>query len=180
MASWVVIHLKFLINILKYLITILFLLLFNMNANAQIRISYSIGVVGADFNTSTYSNPLSINGKNCIIVTNGISKFIVSDHGIFLNECALNQDYIRFSIQVAPNPATNYTIVKFKNKLQVDNNFTLSLFGSNGQLINKFPTNQLQLLQGYRLSTSDLNDGVYFIQISSDKINQIFRIIIVN
>ena len=81
MASWVVIHLKFLINILKYLVTILFLSLFNMNAIAQIRISYSIGVVGADFNTSTYSNPLSINGKNCIIVYNGISKFIVIDHG---------------------------------------------------------------------------------------------------
>ena len=107
----------------------------------------------------------------------GISKFIVSDHGIFLNECAVNQDYIRFSIQVAPNPANSYTIVKFKNKLQVDNNFTLSLFGSNGQLINKFPTNQIQLMQGYRLITSEFNDGVYFIQISSDKINQIFRLI---
>ena len=114
-----------------------------MNSIAQISISYSIGVVGADFKTSTYSNPLSINGKNCIIVTNGISKFIVSDHGIFLNECAVNQDYIRFSIQVAPNPATNYTIIKFKNKLQVDNNFTLSIFGSNGRLVNKFPTSQL-------------------------------------
>ena len=148
--------------------------------NAQISVVYSIGVVGADFKTSTYSNPLSINGKNCIIVTNGISKFIVSDHGIFLNECALNQDYIRFSIQVAPNPATSYTIIKFKNKLQVDNNFTLSLFGSNGQLMNKFSVNQLQLLQGYRLSTSDLNDGVYFVQISSVKINQIFRLLIVN
>ena len=151
-----------------------------MNAITQIRISYSIGVVGADFNTSTYSNPLSINGKNCIIVTNGISKFIVSDHGIFLNECAVNQDYIRFSIQVAPNPATNHTIVKFKNKLQVDNNFTLSLFGSNGQLINKLPTSQLEFLQGYRLSTSNLSEGVYFVQISSDKINQIFRLLIVN
>jgi hypothetical protein len=147
---------------------------------AQIRISYSIGVVGADFKTSTYSNPLSINGKNCIIVSNGISKFIVSDHGIFLNECAVNQDYIRFSIQVAPNPATNYTIIKFKNKLQVDNNFTISIFGSNGRLVNKFPTSQLQLLQGFRLSTSELNDGVYFIQISSDKINQIFRLLIAN
>ena len=152
----------------------------NTHSIAQIRISYSIGVVGADFNTSTYSNPLSINGKNCIIVSNGIAKFIVSDHGIFLNECAISQDYIRFSIQIAPNPASSYTIVKFKNKLQVDNNFTLSLFGSDGRLINKFPTNQIQLMQGYRLSTSELNDGVYFIQISSDKINQIFRIIIVN
>ena len=151
-----------------------------MNSIAQIRISYSIGVVGADFKTSTYSNPLSINGKNCIIVTNGISKFIVSDHGIFLNECAVNQDFIKYSIQVAPNPATNYTIIKFKNKLQVDNDFTLSLFGSNGRLINKFLTNQLQLMQGYRLSTSELNEGVYFIQISSDKINQIFRLLILN
>ena len=151
-----------------------------MNSIAQIRISYSIGVVGADFKTSTYSNPLSINGKNCIIVTNGISKFIVSDHGIFLNECAVNEDFIKYSIQVAPNPATNYTIIKFKNKLQVNNDFTLSLFGSNGRLINKFLTNQLQLMQGYRLSTSELNEGVYFIQISSDKINQIFRLLILN
>ena len=151
-----------------------------MNSIAQISISYSIGVVGADFKTSTYSNPLSINGKNCIIVTNGISKFIVSDHGIFLNECAVNEEFIKYSIQVAPNPATNYTIIKFKNKLQVDNDFTLSLFGSNGRLINKFLTNQLQLMQGYRLSTSELNEGVYFIQISSDKINQIFRLLILN
>lgn len=165
---------------MKYLFTILFLSILNINSIAQIRISYSIGVLGADFNTSTYSNPLSINGKNCIIVSSGISKFIVSDRGIFLNECAVNEDYIRFSIQVAPNPATNYTIVKFKNKLQVDDNFTLTLFGSSGQLINKFPTSQLVLLQGYKLSTSNLSEGVYFIQISSDKINQIFRIIKLN
>ena len=165
---------------MKYVITILFLFNFINKSFSQIRISYSIGVVGADFKTSTYSNPLSINGKNCIIVTNGISKFIVSDHGIFLNECAVNEDYIRFSIQVAPNPATNFTIVKFKNKLQANDNFTLTLFGSNGQLINKFPTSQLELLQGYRLSTSNLIEGVYFIQISSNKINQIFRIIKLN
>jgi len=165
---------------LKYLFTILLLLFLSTITIAQIRISYSIGVVGADFKTSTYSNPLSINGKNCIIVSSGISKFIVSDRGIFLNECAVNEDYIRFSIQVAPNPATNFTIVKFKNKLQANDNFTLSLFGSSGQLINKFPTSQLELLQGYRLSTSNLSEGVYFIQISSDKINQIFRIIKLN
>ena len=165
---------------MKIVSIILITSLITQYANAQLTLAYSIGVVGADFKTSTYSNPLSINGKNCIIVTNGISKFIVSDHGIFLNECALNQDYIRFSIQVAPNPANIYTIVKFKNKLQMDNNLTISLFGSDGRLINKFPTNQIQLMQGYRLSTSELNDGVYFIQIFSDKINQIFRLLVVN
>jgi hypothetical protein len=165
---------------LKILSTILLTFFITHLANAQMTLAYSIGVVGADFKTSTYSNPLSINGKNCIIVTNGISKFIVSDHGIFLNECAVNQDFIRFSIQVAPNPATNFTIVKFKNKLQVDDNVNLTLYGSNGQLINKFTTSQIQLLQGYRLKTSEINEGVFFIQISSDKINQIFRIIKLN
>jgi hypothetical protein len=165
---------------LKNLITILILTIIYIQSIAQIRISYSIGVVGADFKTSTYSNPLSINGKNCIIVTNGISKFIVSDHGIFLNECAVNEDYIRLSIQVAPNPASSYTIIKFKNKLQADNNVTLTLYGSSGRVINKFLTSQIQLLQGYRLSTSELTEGVYFIQISSDKINQIFRLLILN
>jgi hypothetical protein len=180
MARPVFTHLKFLINNLKHLVTILFLSFLSINLNAQIRISYSIGVVGADLKTSTYSNPLSINGKNCITVTNGISKFIVSDHGIFLNECAVNEDYIRFSIQVSPNPAINYTIVKFKNKLQVDESFNLTLYGSSGQILKKFPTTQMQLLQGYRLPTTDLTEGVYFIQVASDKINQIFRIIKLN
>ena len=165
---------------MKYLITILLLSITYIQSIAQIGISYSIGVVGADFKTSTYSSPLSINGKNCIIVSSGISKFIVSDHGIFLNECAVNNDYIRFSIQVAPNPATSYTIIKFKNKLQTDDNVILTVYGSDGRLINKFPTSQMQLLQGYRLSTSELDEGVYFIQINSDKINQIFRILILN
>ena len=165
---------------MKYLITIILAFIINIQSFAQIGISYSIGVLGADFNTSTYSSPLSINGKNCIIVSNGISKFIVSDHGIFLNECAVNKDYIRFSIQVAPNPVKNFTIIKFKNKLQAEDNIILTLYGSDGRLINKFPTSQMQLLQGYRLSTSELDEGVYFIQINSDKINQIFRILILN
>ena len=66
---------------MKIVSIILITSLITQYANAQLTLAYSIGVVGADFKTSTYSNPLSINGKNCIIVTNGISKFIVSDHG---------------------------------------------------------------------------------------------------
>ncbi len=114
------------------------------------------------------------------MVSNGISKYIVSDHGIFLNECSVSEDYIKFSIQVFPNPATSYTIVKFKNKLQVEEKFDLNLFSSNGQLLKHYRTSQTELLQGYRLSTIDLREGVYFIQVLSNKINQIFRIITLN
>ena len=114
------------------------------------------------------------------MVSNGISKFIVSDNGVFLNECAVSEDYIKFSIQVAPNPATDYTVVKFKNKLQVEEKFELNLFGSNGQLLKNYRTTQTDLLQGYRLSTSEFREGLYFIQIISKKITQIFRLIILN
>lgn len=111
------------------------------------------------------------------MVSNGISKFIISDYGIFLNECAVTEDYIKQSIQVAPNPVVNYTIIKFKNKLQEDEKFNISLFNSYGQQLNKFPISQMQLLQGYSLSTADLTEGVYFIQVNSNRINYFFRII---
>lgn len=114
------------------------------------------------------------------MVSNGISKYIVSDHGIFLNECAVSEDYIKYSIKIAPNPATDYTIVRFKNKLQVEEKFELNLYGSNGQLLKNYRTTQTDLLGGFRLSTSEFREGLYFIQILSKKITQTFRLIILN
>lgn len=164
---------------MKYLFSILFFF-WSLFSSAQITISYSIGVLGSDLKTSTFSNPLSINGKKCIMVSNGISKYIVSDHGIFLNECAVSEDYIKYSIKIAPNPATDYTIVRFKNKLQVEEKFELNLYGSNGQLLKNYRTTQTDLLGGYRFSTSEFREGLYFIQILSKKITQTFRLIILN
>lgn len=162
---------------MKICLTIISTFTLQLNLYAQIKIGYSFGVFGGDFKTSTYTNPLSISNKNCIMVSNGLSKFIVSDYGIFLNQCAVTEDYIKQSIQVAPNPVVNYTIIKFKNKLQVDEKFNITLFNSNGQQLNKYTTSQMQLLQGYNLSTADITEGVFFIQIQSSIINYFFRII---
>jgi len=145
---------------------------------SQIKTSYSIGVFGADIKTLTYSNPVSISGEKCISITDGISKYFVSGKGIFLNACSFDENFIKYSILISPNPASNYTVIKFKNKLHSREEFSISLFNSIGTLILKSPTTQTQLLKGFQLSTVLLSNGLYFIQINSGKINQVMRLLI--
>lgn len=159
-----------LITILLFSIPILLL--------GQIRVSYSIGVFGADLKTTTYSNPVSISGQKCIAISDGISKFFVSGKGMFLNACSLDENFIKYSILLAPNPAFNYTVIKFKNKLQSKEDITVSVFNSAGKLVDRYPTTQTELLKGFRLSTVILANGLYFIQLSSEKINQVLRLLI--
>jgi hypothetical protein len=162
---------------LKILVTI-FLLSIQSILFSQIKVSYSIGVFGADLKTTTYSNPVSISGQKCIAISDGISKFLVSGKGMFLNACSLDENFIKYSILIAPNPAFNYTTIKFKNKLQSKEDILISIFNSTGTLIDKYPTTQTQLLQGFHLSTLILSNGLYFIQISSDRLNQVLRLLI--
>lgn len=145
---------------------------------SQIKISYSIGVFGAELKTTTYSSPISISGEKCISITDGISKFFVSGKGMFLNACSIDENFIKYSILLAPNPASNYSVIKFKNKLQSTEEIFISIFTNTGKLIERYPTTQTQLLQGYRLSTVLLSNGLYFVQISSNKLNQVLRMLI--
>jgi hypothetical protein len=57
---------------------------------------YSIGVFGEKLNVDSYSNPLAITSKSCIQITNGVSKFLVSGKGIYLNACAVKETEIKF------------------------------------------------------------------------------------
>ncbi len=145
---------------------------------SQINISYSIGVFGTELKTTTYSNPISISGQKCILITDGIGKFYVSGKGMFLNACSIDENFIKYSILLAPNHASNYSVLKFKNKLQSTEEIFISIFNNTGTLIERHTTTQTQLLQGFRLSTVLLSNGLYFIQISSNKINQVLRMLI--
>ena len=161
---------KLLINILAFFSPVI--------CFSQINISYSIGVFGAELKTTTYTNPISISGQKCISITDGIGKFYVSGKGMFLNACSIDENFIKYSILLAPNPASNYSVIKFKNKLQSTEEIFISVFNNTGKLIERHPTTQTQLLQGFRLSTVLLSNGLYFIQISSNKLNQVLRMLI--
>lgn len=161
---------------MKYILTILFMLLVGF-AQSQISIGYSIGVFGENLKIDSYSNPLAITSKTCIQVTNGVAKFLVSGKGIYLNACAVKETEIKLNILVAPNPALEYTVVKFGAKLQHQERFNIQLFNGAGQLMQKHVTTQSQLLAGFRIATGNLAQGIYFIKVFSSTINEVVKII---
>jgi hypothetical protein len=146
-------------------------------AQSQISIGYSIGVFGENLKIDSYSNPLAINSRTCIQVTNGVSKFLISGKGVYLNACAVKETEIKLNILIAPNPATEYTVVKFGTKLQNQERFNIQLFNGAGQLVQKHVTTQLQLLTGFKIATGNLAQGIYFIKVFSSTINEVVKII---
>jgi hypothetical protein len=161
---------------LKYILTILFVFIVGF-AQSQITMGYSIGVFGENLKIDSYSNPLAITSKTCIQVTNGVAKFIISGKGVYLNACAVKETEIKLNILVAPNPATEYTVVKFGTKLQNQERFNIQLFNAAGQLVQKHTTTQSQLLEGFRIATGNLAQGIYFIKVFSSSINEVVKII---
>lgn len=144
---------------------------------AQIKISYSIGGIGGNMKTTTYSNPILISGENCFNISNALNKFWASNTGDFFTNCVVDVDFVKFSIKINPNPVINYATVKFINKIQNENKMRLTVFSNLGQPMKAFDVTQDQFLAGYRLDLSTLPSGYYFIQISSSTLLQAFKIL---
>ena len=147
------------------------------SAQSQITIGYSIGVFGENLKIDSYSNPLAITSTTCIQVTNGVAKFLITGKGVYLNACAVKETDIKLNILVAPNPAPEYTVIKFGTKLQNQERFNIQLFNAAGQLVQKHVTTQSQLLTGFRIATGNLAQGIYFIKVFSSSINEVVKII---
>jgi len=138
--------------------------------------AYSMGVLGGDLKLSNSSNPLTVNMANCIQVSNGVTKFLTTNNGLFINECVVDLNYSKISIQVLPNPFIDAVYVTFKSKIDKDNHFKISVFNNMGQLVKIENVNQDLFYTGYRVVMSDIPTGIYMMQISSSKVNEIFKI----
>ena len=138
--------------------------------------AYSMGVLGGDLNLSNSSNPLTLNMSNCIIVTNGVTKFLTTNNGMFINECVVDLNYSKISIQVLPNPFVDAVYVKFKSKIDKSNQFKISVFNNIGQLVKTENVNQDLFYTGYRVIMKDIPSGIYFMQINSSKVNEVFKL----
>lgn len=156
---------------MKTLTTILFAFIC-ICAKSQINISYSIGSIGGNMKTSTYSNPILINGENCIKVTNSISKFSPSNKGDFYSTCSVNIDFNKILIQLslAPNPVNTYTVIKANGKVPNDTKFKVMIFNNTGQPVYATETTQQQLLTGFKLNLANIVTGIYFVQVSSSSV----------
>jgi hypothetical protein len=148
--------------------------------HGQIKMSYSIGGIGnfstKSSSTTSYSNPIIVSGKQCYTVSGGVVKFLPVNNGTFFASCEVNLDYIKLSISVYPNPASSYTVIKFLNQLQLEDKFRIQVYSSVGDLVDGLDVSQVQLLSGYRLALDKLNAGLYYIQISSNKVLQTYKI----
>ncbi len=156
---------------MKHLIIIFFLSIC-ISAQSQINVSYSLGSIGGNMKTSTYSSPILINGDKCIKVTNSISKFSASKKGDFYSTCSVNIDFSKIQIQLAlaPNPVNTYTILRCVGRLQNDSKFNVMVFNNSGQPVYSAEATQQQMLSGLRLNLASLVTGVYFVQVSSSSV----------
>lgn len=133
--------------------------------------------LGAMPKISSYSNPVLFSGENCFKVSNTLSKFWTSNSGVFFANCFVNNEFIKFSIKITPNPVITFALIKFLNKLQIDNKVKVSVFSNSGQLMLTKEATQDQMLSGYKLDMQSLAGGYYYIQISSSSILEAFKIL---
>ena len=145
-------------------------------ANAQMTVAYSMGVLGGDLKLSNSSNPLTLSMANCIQVSNGVTKFLTTNAGMFINECIVDLNYSKISIQVLPNPFVDAVYVKFKTKIDKDNHFKISVFNNMGNLVKIENVNQDLFYTGYKVALSNIPSGIYLMQINSSKVNEVFKI----
>jgi hypothetical protein len=161
---------------MKFIFYNTFYLVILINSSfGQSKFVYTIGVVGGGLNINNYSSPLLLDINNCIKISNGLVKFSNSNTAEFINDCVVNLNYSRLSIQVNPNPFIESVYVKLKTKIDINNKFKISIFNNTGQLLKIFDVNQITLYTGFRIQLSDLTSGIYFMQIQSNKVNEIFK-----
>jgi len=140
-------------------------------------IVYSIGVLGGELALSNSSNPLTMSMNNCIQVSNGVAKFATVNNDAFVNNCVVDLNYSKLSIQVLPNPFVDAVYVTFKSKIDNENHFKISVFNNIGQLVKTENVYQDLFYTGYRVALSSLPTGIYFMQINSSKVNEVFKIV---
>jgi len=140
-------------------------------------IAYSMGVLGGDLKLNNSTNPLTLSMANCIQVSNGVTKFLTTNAGTFVNECIVNLNYSKINIQVLPNPFLDAVYVTFKSKIDNDNHFKISVFNNSGQLVKIDNVYQDLFYKGYKVLLSGLTSGIYYMQINSSNVNEVIKII---
>ena len=162
---------------MKNSLIILTICLIAQTTKAQMSMAYSFGVLGGDLSVSNSSSPLTMNMNNCIQISNGIAKFSSVNNGSFVNTCVVDLNYSKMSIQISPNPFIDALYITFKSKIDKENHFKIAVYNNIGQLVKIENVYQDLFYTGYRLAMSNLINGTYFLQISSSRVNEMFKII---
>jgi len=161
---------------MKKLVYILFFFI-SIKSIAQLNMTYSFGII-SNSNITTYTNPISYNGKNCFKINSGLSSYINLIKGVFSDNCLVNIPYNTFNVLVYPNPAIDYTYIKFKDYQSNDDIVNLTITDEVGTIFYSKDYNDGEFINsGYKLNTNEFKQGVFYLVLKSKKIYKSLKLI---
>jgi len=137
----------------------------------QLTGAFIMSSVGGLNNMSNNSMAVTFSSSaTCLNVQNGTA-VLTGDRGTgnFAINCEVKSKYNTLGIKLYPNPVIATTKVKFLNTPPLNDQFTISIWGTDGFKITSGRATGYELFQGMPLDFSMLQAGSYIIQIESEK-----------
>ena len=126
----------------------------------------SIGSIG-----NSSSSVSSLNFKStaaCLDVQNGLAVLKGSRNtGEFAINCEVSLKFNSLGIKLFPNPVNGATNVKFINTPPLTETFNLSIWSTDGAIVNTRKETGYNLFQGLTMDLSGLTPGSYVLKIES-------------
>lgn len=152
--------------------------------SAQFSTAFSIGSVGGGtMSVSSFSGPVAIKGKGCVIVSNGLSTFQEDSlNKVFSNKCpdrlvpdvTVNQNPV---FRLFPNPVLDMVTLKALANTAIQEPFYVYLFNPAGVCVKKIKTTYPELIAGLRINVSELTQGIYYVSVQSAKVSTQLKLI---
>ena len=159
------------------------LLAFPQSIQAQLLTgAFIMSSVGGLQNMSNNSMAITFSSSaTCLNVQNGTA-VLTGDRGTgnFAINCEVNTIFNSLGIKLYPNPVGASTKIKFINTPPLTDQFTISVWNSEGFKISIAKATGYEIFQGMPLDFSMLQAGSYIIQIESEKYRDALKFIKTN
>ena len=117
----------------------------------------------------------------CLNVQNGTAVLTGErGTGLFAVNCEVNTKFNTLGLKLYPNPVGANTKVKFINTPPLNDNFSITIYGSQGEKLSTTTATGYEIYQGKIMNLSSLVSGSYIIQIESDKYQDALKFIKAN
>ena len=145
----------------------------------QMQGAFMMSSVGSLNNMSNNSMAVIFSSTaTCLNVQNGTA-VLSGDRGTgaFSVNCEVNTRFNSLGIKLYPNPVSNNTKVKFINTPPLTNQFTISIWSTEGFKISAGSATGYEIYQGKLLDLSGLTAGSFIIQIESENYRDALKFI---
>ncbi len=163
---------------LKSMVIILLVLVIS-NVRGQM---FMVSSMGSFPNTSSTANAINFKSNAlCIDVQSGLAVLNAKTTlGEFAINCSIDQKINTLGIKLYPNPAQTISTLKFINASPLNEIFNVSIWNSEGYLINTRQATGYQIFQGLILHLKDISAGNYILKIESPRFIEAIKFIKIN